>query len=211
MAATPGGAAIRSDGQPERVVTPHGGRSSTRSGRRTLACRVCARSGPSGCAMACRSRAARVRRGCRVKATQRDDAAPCPLDCDKRQVRAERPNAWWIAGFPDCWTGAGFAYGAIVTDVFARRIVGWRVSASMRTDVVLDALHQGVNERQAPGSCTAIMVRRSRPPLGRQCSTGWASSRRTGGPVLATTTPTPRRSSEARSTGRRFRPQASRT
>jgi putative transposase len=44
-------------------------------------------------------------------------------------------------------TWAGFVYVAFVIDVFARRIVGWRVSASMRTDFVLDALEQAIAER----------------------------------------------------------------
>jgi putative transposase len=44
-------------------------------------------------------------------------------------------------------TWAGFVYVAFVIDVFARRIVGWRVSASMRTDFVLDALEQAIVER----------------------------------------------------------------
>lgn len=82
-----------------------------------------------------------VRRGRRIKTTQRDDAVPCPLDRVKRQFRAERPNALWVADFTYCWTWSGFVYVAFVTDVFARRIVGWRVSALMKTDFVLDALN----------------------------------------------------------------------
>ena len=38
-------------------------------------------------------------------------------------------------------------YVAFVIDVFARRSVGWRVSASMRTDFVLDALEQTLYAR----------------------------------------------------------------
>jgi len=91
-----------------------------------------------------------VRRGRRIKTTQRDDAVPCPLDRVKRQFRAERPNALWVADFTYCWTWSGFVYVAFVTDVFARRIVGWRVSASMRTDFVLDALNQALHDRQPP-------------------------------------------------------------
>ena len=91
-----------------------------------------------------------VRRGRRIKTTQRDDALPCPLDRVKRQFRADRPNALWVADFTYCWTWSGFVYVAFVTDVFARRIVGWRVSASMRTDFVLDALNQALHDRQPP-------------------------------------------------------------
>uniref|UniRef100_UPI003BEF4828 IS3 family transposase n=1 Tax=Burkholderia arboris TaxID=488730 RepID=UPI003BEF4828 len=91
-----------------------------------------------------------VRRGRRIKTTQRDDAVPCPLDRVKRQFQAERPDALWVADFTYCWTWSGFVYVAFVTDVFARRIVGWRVSASMRTDFVLDALNQALHERRPP-------------------------------------------------------------
>lgn len=37
---------------------------------------------------------------------------------------------------------------AFVIDVYARRIVGWRVSSSMRTDFVLDPLDQALYARQ---------------------------------------------------------------
>jgi putative transposase len=91
-----------------------------------------------------------VRRGRVIRTTQRDDAVPCPCDLVKRQFRAERPDALWVADFTSCWTWSGFVYVAFVTDVFARRIVGWRVSSSMRTDFVLDALNQALHERH-PG------------------------------------------------------------
>lgn len=45
-------------------------------------------------------------------------------------------------------TWAGFVYAAFVIDVFARRIVGWRVSRSARADFVLDALEQALHERR---------------------------------------------------------------
>ncbi|WP_198390060.1 IS3 family transposase [Burkholderia ubonensis] len=93
-----------------------------------------------------------VRRGRRIKTTQRDDAVPCPLDRVKRQFQADRPDALWVADFTYVWTWSGFVYVAFVTDVYARRIVGWRVSASMRPDFVLDALNQALHERRpAPG------------------------------------------------------------
>ena len=91
-----------------------------------------------------------VRRGRVIRTTQRDDAVPCPSDLVKRQFRADRPDALWVADFTYCSTWSGFVYVAFVTDVFARRIVGWRVSSSMRTDFVLDALNQALHERQ-PG------------------------------------------------------------
>ena len=61
-------------------------------------------------------------------------------------------------------TWRGFVYVAFVIDVFARRIVGWRVSASLATDFVLDALEQAIYDRDAPASpaissITAIAAR----------------------------------------------------
>src|SRR5262249_43047558 len=50
-----------------------------------------------------------------------------------------RPNQLWVADFSYVATWRGFVYVAFVVDVFARRIVGWRVSASLATDFVLDA------------------------------------------------------------------------
>ena len=65
-----------------------------------------------------------------------------------RQFKAQRPNQLWISGFTYVSTCRGFVYVALVLDIFARRIVGWRVSSSMRTDFVLDALEQALYARQ---------------------------------------------------------------
>ena len=61
---------------------------------------------------------------------------------------ATRPNQLWVSDFTYVATWGGFVYVAFVIDVFARRIVGWRVSASMRTDFVLDALEQAIYARR---------------------------------------------------------------
>ena len=89
-----------------------------------------------------------VRRGKVVRTTVRDHAAPCPLDRVQRQFRADRPNQLWVSDFTYVSTWQGWLYVAFVIDVFARRIVGWRVSHSMRTDFVLDALEQALYARQ---------------------------------------------------------------
>ena len=88
-----------------------------------------------------------VVRGKAVKTTVRDPARPCPLDRVNRQFRADRPNALWVSDFTYVSTWQGMAYVAFVIDVFARRIVGWRVSLTAHTDFVLDALEQAVHER----------------------------------------------------------------
>ncbi len=89
-----------------------------------------------------------VRRGKVVRTTNGDAKAPCPLDRVNRQFRAERPNQLWVSDFTYVSTWQGWLYVAFVIDVFARRIVGWRVSSSMRTDFVLDALEQALYARQ---------------------------------------------------------------
>jgi transposase InsO family protein len=89
-----------------------------------------------------------VRRGKVVRTTIPDKAALCPLDRVNRQFKAERPNQLWVSDFTYVSTWQGWLYVAFVIDVFARRIVGWRVSSSMRTDFVLDALEQALYDRQ---------------------------------------------------------------
>ncbi len=58
------------------------------------------------------------------------------------------PEPLWVADFTYIATWGGFVYAAFVIDVFARRIVGWRVSRSARADFVLDALEQALHERR---------------------------------------------------------------
>jgi putative transposase len=89
-----------------------------------------------------------VRRGKVVRTTISDNKAPCPLDKVNRQFRAERPNQLWVSDFTYVSTWQGWLYVAFVVDVFARRIVGWRVSSSMNTDFVIDALEQALYARQ---------------------------------------------------------------
>lgn len=89
-----------------------------------------------------------VRRGKVVRTTVGDPKAPCPLDKVNRQFHAERPNQLWVSDFTYVSTWQGWLYVAFVVDVFARRIVGWRVSTSMTTDFVLDALEQALYDRQ---------------------------------------------------------------
>ena len=85
---------------------------------------------------------------CNCARTVSDSKAPCPLDRVNWQFRAERPNQLWVSDFTYVTTWQGWLYVASVIDVFARRIVGWRVSSSMRTDFALDALKQALYARQ---------------------------------------------------------------
>jgi transposase InsO family protein len=90
-----------------------------------------------------------VIRGKSVRTTVPDAKAACPLDRVNRQFRAERPNQLWVSDFTYVSTWQGFVYVAFVIDVFARYIVGWRVSSSMQTDFVLDALEQALYARRS--------------------------------------------------------------
>ena len=89
-----------------------------------------------------------IRRGKVVKTTIPDSKAVCPLDRVQRQFKADRPNQLWVSDFTYVSTWQGWLYVAFVIDVFARRIVGWRVSRSMTTDFVLDALEQALHARR---------------------------------------------------------------
>ena len=77
-----------------------------------------------------------------------------------RVFKAQRPNQLWVSDFTYVSTWQGWLYVAFVIDVFARRIVGWRVSSSMRTDFVLDALEQALYARQ-PERQEALIHRRA--------------------------------------------------
>ncbi|TWG40674.1 transposase InsO family protein [Acidovorax delafieldii] len=89
-----------------------------------------------------------VRRGKVVRTTVSDGKASCPLDRVNRVFKADRPNQLWVSDFTYVSTWQGWLYVAFVIDVYARRIAGWRVSRSMHTDFVLDALEQALYDRQ---------------------------------------------------------------
>ena len=87
-----------------------------------------------------------VRRGKRCRTTIPDPKVNRP-DLVKRQFQASRPNQLWVADFTYVATWGGFVYVAFVIDVFARRVIGWRVARSMQTELVLDALEQALWSR----------------------------------------------------------------
>jgi len=76
-----------------------------------------------------------------------DDSQSRPADLVNREFSASRPNQLWVADITFVATWSGFVHVAFVIDVFARMIVGWRVSRSLRTDLVLDALEQALWSR----------------------------------------------------------------
>ena len=74
-------------------------------------------------------------RGKPIRTTMSDKAAPCPLDHVNRQFHAPAPNMLWVSDFTYVATWTGFVYVAFVIDTYARRIVGWRVTAADRRRV----------------------------------------------------------------------------
>jgi transposase InsO family protein len=88
-----------------------------------------------------------VVRGKAFKTTVPDHSAQRPADLVERKFVATRPNQLWVADFTYVATWRGFVFVAFVIDVYARMIVGWRVSTSIKTDLVLDALEQAIHER----------------------------------------------------------------
>lgn len=86
-------------------------------------------------------------RGRTIRTTIPAPAANRPLDLVRRAFKASRPDELWVADLTYVWTVKGFVYVAFVIDVFADRIVGWRASKSLRTDLALDALEQALYAR----------------------------------------------------------------
>ena len=89
-----------------------------------------------------------VIRGKRVRTTVSDRQAVCPLDHVNRQFHAPAPNRLWVSDFTYVATWSGFVYVAFVIDVYARYIVGWRVSRTAHASFVLDALEQALHQRR---------------------------------------------------------------
>jgi transposase InsO family protein len=81
------------------------------------------------------------------KTTIVDEASERPADLVQREFTADRPNRLWVADLTYVATWVGFVYVAFITDVFSRKIVGWRVSNSLRSDLALDALEQALHAR----------------------------------------------------------------
>ena len=66
----------------------------------------------------------------------------------KRNFTASRPDELWVCDFTYCSTWSGVIYVAFVTDVFSRRIVGWKASRAMTADLVVDALNMAAWTRR---------------------------------------------------------------
>lgn len=88
-------------------------------------------------------------------------SAARPPDLVKRVFRADRPNQLWVVDFTYVPTWSGMAFTAFVTDVFSRRIVGWRTAAAMPTELPLDALDMALWTRQRADELVAGLIHHS--------------------------------------------------
>ena len=86
-------------------------------------------------------------RGRQFKTTLGNNDLPRPPDHVNRDFTVSRPNALWVSDLTYVATWRGFVYVAFVIDAYARRIVGWRASTSLRTGLALDALEQALYDR----------------------------------------------------------------
>ena len=103
-----------------------------------------------GCQIDAQTQHQGVWRGKGKRTTVRDPELQRADDLVNRQFTASRPNQLWVADFTYVSTHQGFVYTAFIIDVFARRIVGWKVAKRMDTDLVMDALEQALRARNKP-------------------------------------------------------------
>jgi len=82
-------------------------------------------------------------------------------DLVQRRFKATGPDQLWVADITYCRTFAGWVYAAFVVDVFSRRVVGWQLSTSLRTDLALDALEMGLWTRRKEGADLSGLVHHS--------------------------------------------------
>jgi putative transposase len=119
-------------------------------------------------------------RGATTRTTKADPAAARPEDLVDRKFNAQRPDELWVVDFTYVATWLGFVYVALCIDVYSRLITGWCCSASMNTDLPLDALEMGIWQRQRTGRSIqdhgAIATRSRWPPWSGSIGTTTAAS-----------------------------------
>jgi putative transposase len=92
-----------------------------------------------------------VIRGRTPRTTIPDKVSPRPADLVERKFTADGPNRLWVSDLTYVATWIGFVYVAFIIDVYSRKIVGWRVSRSLRSNLALDALEQALYSRRHTG------------------------------------------------------------
>jgi putative transposase len=139
-----------------------------------------------------------VRRGRPKRTTIADSAAARPADLVRRRFTADKPNQLWVCDMTYIRTWVGFAYLALVIDVYSRRLVGWALTTHLRTDLPLEALEMAIWARD---ECLDGLIHHSdggsqytaiRYTGALTAPVRWPRSARS---ATATTTPWPSRSS----------------
>jgi putative transposase len=100
-------------------------------------------------------------RGRRFVTTRPDESAPRPPDLVERKFTALAPNRLWVVDFTYVPTWSGMGFTAFVSDVFSRRIVGWRTASRMPTELPLDALEMALWVRERAGETLEGLVHHS--------------------------------------------------
>jgi putative transposase len=85
-----------------------------------------------------------VTRTKRIRTTQPATVEQRPADLVERVFSAPAPNRLWVADLTYVWTARGFVYAAFIVDAFSKAIVGWRVAASLHTNLALHALEMAI-------------------------------------------------------------------
>ena len=101
-----------------------------------------------------------VRRAKSLRTTRSAPREQCSADLVRRHFEAFAPGGLWVADIPPQAGGtpsyvrafSGWVYGAFITDVYSRRIIGWQTSTSLYTDLALDALEIAVWQRKRAGA-----------------------------------------------------------
>lgn len=100
----------------------------------------------------------------RCRASHVTASAPrevCPRDLVSRHCAAHDLNELWVADITYVPTGFGWVYVSLVTDVYPRKILGWKVSFSLRADLALDTLNMAIYQRCREGMDTSGLVHHS--------------------------------------------------
>ena len=100
-------------------------------------------------------------RGRRFRTTIPDQTAARPADLVGRDFTASAPNRLWCVDFTYVPTWSGMCFTAFVTDVYSRRIVGWRTHDRMPTELPLDALEMALWVRDRAGADVTGVVHHS--------------------------------------------------
>jgi putative transposase len=135
-----------------------------------------------------------VRRGRSVRTTWPAPLAQRPADLVERRFTAPAPNRLWVSDLTYIATWSGFAYTAFIIDAFSRRIVGWRVAATLRTELALDALERPSGRERATISAVLCTTRTAVRNTSRLSTRSVSPMRAPSPPSVHVATPTTTRS-----------------